>query len=329
MIDRRQDRPHTVDRAVDPARCAGLEVVGVRVHVVGRVQDPGVGLVSGDLRQWCQRAGSHRRERLRPRVGKWAGRVASDGQRCRQGRTGWVPGRAGAGRVEGRTHDEISAGAEASEHDPAIGPAPRTLFGRAVRQSAPGPVVVHPLVVGVEAVGHFTDPLQLGASVGVAGARRQLRVIGSPLVTLIECRAQSNERGQSPVHPLEVDGDEELLGHRELGEVGREPHRTDAFAASSPVDGSQREPEAGDRGVDACRGAQIDVVRGRGHRSGRVRRTGGRLWARQRQCGPDESQGEDGHRVPTGPSTAALHGRPKPRSPTPACTPFLTLEAHY
>ena len=185
--------------------------------------------------------------------------------------------------------------------------------------------VAHPEVATVDMRGGFLLPGFIDTHIHFP----QLRVIGSPLVTLIECRAQSNERGQSPVHPLEVDGDEELLGHRELGEVGREPHRTDAFAASSPVDGSQREPEAGDRGVDACRGAQIDVVRGRGHRSGRVRRTGGRLWARQRQCGPDESQGEDGHRVPTGPSTAALHGRPKPRSPTRACTPFLTLEAHY
>ncbi len=171
-----------------------------------------------------------------------------------------------------------------------VGPAPRGLTAAAPGHATVLAVVVHPLVVGVESVVDRADPLRVDRGIGPTRPGRQARRVGALLRLLVERRRQAGERGQVAVDALAVDGHEELLGYRELGEVGRQQHRAQAFCGPGVVDGLQRDPQAGDGGVCADGGADVGIVRRRGHRVRRVRGAAGGRGPAGRAPGQQQGQ---------------------------------------
>ncbi len=157
-----------------------------------------------------------------------------------------------------------------------VGPASRRPSGRAARGSAPGTVVVHPLVHRIEPVVDVANPFGgVGHGPGCGTSREPAR-IRRGLRRLVECVRQSGERGEPAVDPFAVYGDEELLRYREMGEVSRESHRTEALGGTCPVDCLQGESQACAGGIHPDRRADGGIVRRRRDRSWWVGRRVGR-----------------------------------------------------
>ncbi len=78
----------------------------------------------------------------------------------------------------------------------------------------------------------------------MAGSPGQLRRFGALLRHGVEGAAEADEGGEPAIHPLAVDGDEDLFGNREVREVGRQDHRPEALARPGGVDRLQRDAQA-------------------------------------------------------------------------------------
>ena len=175
-----------------------------------------------------------------------------------------------AGRVEGGSHDEVPC-PEPVEDDLPVGPAARGLRSPSTPgtplsgpslyihwKSASSPLSTSP----IHSV--FTEPY---AGPGRAGSR----AASAPFCGVdVERGGEPGERGKAAVDPLAIDGDEELFGNGQLGEVRGQPHRAHALGGPGRIDGVQRDAQAGARGVDADGSAGVGIVRDGRHRLRRV-----------------------------------------------------------
>ncbi len=202
MVDGVQHGADAGGRVVDPVVVADAGEVGVGGDVPRGVGDAGVGLGGRNGPQGSHRTALPRGQHVAPRVDVRA-RLLVDRQRRRQRRPAAVADGGVAVRVIGRTHDKV-ARAEALEHDLAIGPAARCLGVRTVWDAAVGPVVVHPLVVGVEAVVDGPDPL--GVHRGVVCVRVVAAVRPCPLPSARPRRGPPSARRTVPARDRRARG---------------------------------------------------------------------------------------------------------------------------
>ena len=115
-----------------------------------------------------------------------------------------------------------------------VEPAARGPVSGAPGHAAVGAVVVEPLEVGIEPVVDIADPLGRHRAVALPGSRREPCGFGPLLGVGVQGGREAGERGQAAVHPLPVDGDEELFGNGQATEVGGQHHGVGALRGPGP-----------------------------------------------------------------------------------------------